>query len=112
MLFNLLTDATKTRAVGLDEAALYALLGFLVVFIGIALLIFIVWAVGKIMQNTGKTNAPTKATQSVQPAVQPTPSAKEELDEETVAVITAALMAYYQKNNPQCDFIVRRIKRI
>ena len=112
MLFNLLTDATKTRAVGIDEAALYALLGFLVVFIGISLLIFIVWAVGKIMQNTSKTDTPTKATQSVQPAVQPATSAKEELDEETVAVITAALMAYYQKNNPQCDFIVRRIKRI
>jgi methionyl-tRNA synthetase len=35
-----------------------------------------------------------------------------EVDEETVAIITAAIMAYYQKNNPKCEFTVRRIKKI
>lgn len=35
-----------------------------------------------------------------------------ELDEETVAVITAAIMAYYQNSNPKCEFTIKRIKRI
>ena len=36
----------------------------------------------------------------------------DEITEETVAIITAAIMAYYEKNNPKCEFTVKRIKRI
>ena len=36
----------------------------------------------------------------------------EVIDEETVAVITATIMAYYEQVNPKCEFVVRRIKRI
>ena len=36
----------------------------------------------------------------------------EELSEETLAVITAALMAYYEMNNPKCEFTIKRIKRL
>ena len=39
-------------------------------------------------------------------------SESEEIDEETVAVITAAIMAYYEVNYPKCEFTVRRIKKI
>ena len=39
------------KYISLPEASLYALLGFLVVFLGIAFLILIVWAVGKFMQK-------------------------------------------------------------
>ena len=50
------------------------------------------------------------------PVVSPKPQVKQEqtdeLSEETVAVITAAIMAYYQKTNPKCEFTVKRIKRI
>ena len=42
----------------------------------------------------------------------PAPVQTEEIDEETVAVIMAALMAYYEKNNPKCAFTVKRIKRV
>ncbi|MBE5746674.1 MAG: hypothetical protein E7352_00655 [Clostridiales bacterium] len=114
MTLNLLAGAAdKTREFSnVGEAALYALLGFLVVFCGIAFLIFVVWIVGKIMsQATGKT-VKKQPKEKVKEA-QPTPKIdNDEIDDETVAVITAAIMAYYQQNNPKCEFTVKRIKRI
>ena len=103
------------KYIEIPEAALYALLGFMIVVLGIAFLIAIVWAVGKFMQKDKIT------VQKVQekPVVQPTkpvvttqPSTNnDEVDEETVAVITAAIMAYYEKNTPKCEFTLKRIKR-
>ena len=115
MLHDLLAVAAENAAeypkyIPASEAALYAILGFLVVFAGIALLIFVVWAIGRLMPNA-------KGQPKTQPIVKETKQETvatdvEEISEETVAVITAALMAYYQKNNPQCGFIVKRIKRM
>ena len=100
--------------VTMGEASLYALVGFLTVFVGIAFLIFIVWLVGKIVaRGVQLKKQPAKTTVEapmVVPAV--TASNTEEIDEETLAVITAALMAYYQTAKPQCEFTVKRIKRI
>ena len=115
MTLNLLASAAgKTREFGnVGEAALYALLGFLVVFVGIAFLIFVVWLVGKIMaKSTGKTKVkPSKTVEK--PKEKPVSKVEsDEIPEETVAVITAAIMAYYQQNNPKCEFTVKRIKRI
>ena len=64
-MYNLLAAADKTRVVGIGEAALYALLGFAVVFLGIAFLILVVWAVGKVMTATAKKpkTAKTKAVE-------------------------------------------------
>ncbi len=104
MLYNLLTDAT--RRVGVGEVSLYALLGFGIVFIGIAFLILVVWAVGKIIT---KTSLPKKAEEKPLLAA---PNEDEEITDELVAVITAAITAYYQQNNPKCEFTVKRIKRI
>ena len=111
MILNLLGSAAdKTREVGIDEAALYALLGFLVVFVGIAFLIFVIWLVGRIMTKGKKANTPSEiVTKSNNDEINTL--VEEEISEETVAVITAALMAYYQKNNPKCEFTVKRIKR-
>ena len=95
------------------ESALYAALGFLTVFIGIAFLIFVVWAAGKILtrkcihkKETEKVNISTK-----QDDISMIPKT-EEISEETLAIIMAALMAYYQTERPKCEFTVRRIKRI
>ncbi len=111
MLYNVLaSSADKLREVGLGEAALYALLGFLIVFIGIAFLILIVWLVGKAMgrsSGTVKTNLPKVEEKAAASVVK-----EEELTEETVAVITAALIAYYEQANVKCEFTVKRIKRI
>lgn len=117
-MFNLLTNALPDggRMVEIPEALLYALIGFLVVFAGISLLIAVVWAVGKIMSTINPMAQPKKIEAKTeakpkQAQVAPVVSS-DEVDEETVAVITAALMAYYQTNNPKCGFTVKRIKRI
>ncbi len=126
MLLNLLAVSAENALKGypknidIGEAAIYALLGFLVVFAGIALLIFVVWVVGKIMSSKTKdgkakevkrvSKSETEVTESL--AIASTVEQAEEISEETIAVITAALMAYYQKNNPKCSFTVKRIKKI
>lgn len=104
-------------ATSIGDAALYAALGFLVVFVGIAFLIFVVWAVGKIFTKNNTKSEPVVAQKPVatQKSVVPQ-SVEEEISEETVAVIMAALTAYYESvnvaANSNCEFIVRRIKRI
>lgn len=97
--------------VSVSLSALYALIGFAVVFAGIALLILVVWAVGKIMN---RNQAPVQTKQREVKAVQQEVAVADsnEINDETVAVIMAALTAYYQTNNPKCEFTVKRIKRI
>ena len=119
MLFNLLTATEdKFRSVEVGEAALYALLGFAVVFVGIAFLIFVVWLIGKLMLKFNPAKVPKQAKPTPSPVVNEraeslaVADASSEISEETVAVITAALMVYYQRTNPQCEFTVKRIKRI
>lgn len=118
MLFNLLaTTEDKFRSVEIGEASLYALLGFVVVFVGIAFLIFVVWLIGKLMVKINPIKAPKQEKVPAPVASEATEGlavadASDGISEETVAVITAALMAYYQKTNPQCEFTVKRIKRI
>ena len=114
MVFNVLSaTADKFRAVPIGEAALYALLGFAIIFAGIALLIAVVWALGKVMVAMNNKNAKPKTVAKQQaPAPTVISENKDEVDDETVAVIMAALMAYYQTNNPKCEFTVKRIKRI
>ena len=115
MLNTLLTSVSdKTRTAGMPEATLYALLGFVIVFLGIFVLIFVVWTVGKIMtaKNVSKTaSKPQPVKDTVTVNVAPA-NESEEIPEETVAVITAAIMTYYQQTQPKCEFTVKRIKRI
>lgn len=114
MLFTLLTSELPEggRYVSVGDASLYALIGFLVVFAGIALLIGVVWSIGKLMSMktpVKKQEKPSVKTESKPVAAAPK---QDEVDEETAAVIMAALTAYYQTNNPSCGFVVKRIKRI
>jgi sodium pump decarboxylase gamma subunit len=114
MLFNLLKDVRKVEV---GDAALYALIGFLVVFLGIAFLVFVVWLVGKILSSvTAKSDDKKTKAAVLEKTVQPTNLMAEnnenEIPDETIAVIMAALTAYYQKNQPKCEFTVKRIKRI
>ena len=119
MLMSLLTSiADKSREIPIGEASLYAFLGFLVVFLGIAFLIFVVWLIGKIISNLNggqpaKTVALTKKPQSVPQAVPQTETikAEEEISEEIIAVIMAAIAAHYETNHPKCEFTVKRIKK-
>ena len=78
-------------------------------------MIFIVWAVG---QTISKVEAKAKAKSAkveekpAQETVKPQTTEEDELSDEVIAVITAAVAAYYQKENKKCDFTVKRIKRI
>ena len=122
MLYNLLASGQDPfRKLGAGEAALYAAIGFAVVFLGILFLILVVWGMGKIIAAVeGKAVTQKEKKKSKEPILEKEafatekvePASVDEVDEETVAVITAAIMAYYQKNNPKCEFTVRRIKRI
>lgn len=113
MLSNLLVTPTY---VSIPESLLYAVLGFSVVFIGIAFLIFVVWLVGLIMSKlNGIQTKPKKEnvkSQEIKKELAVEESEGEMPDEETIAVITASIMAYYQANKPKCDFVVKRIKKI
>ncbi len=111
MLYNVLAAADKWREVPVGEAALYAVLGFLTVFIGIAFLILVVWLVGKAMGKTTGSVTKVSKPKTVEEKAAPVDK-EEELTEETLAVITAALMAYYEQANVKCEFTVKRIKRI
>lgn len=128
MFLNLLASAfdpsLKNKKIPVGEAAIDAVIGLTVVFLGIALLVFIVWCVGKIMQNTsigngkgGKKNAPKAAEKpAIKPAkpetVAPAKVADEGIDDETVAVIAAAIAAVYEAERRSCGFVVKRIKRM
>ena len=77
---------------------------------GIAFLIFVVWLVGRFMTYTQQRE---KKVAEIKPAaLQTTAQNEDELSEETIAVIMAALTAYYQANETKCEFTVKRIKRI
>jgi sodium pump decarboxylase gamma subunit len=83
----------------IPEAALYAVLGFAIVFLGISFLILVVGLVGKVMNKT-KATPKAKETQAVKEEIATSLAVSketEEISEETIAVITAAIMAYYQQ---------------
>ncbi len=99
------------------EAALYALIGFVVVFIGIAIIIGIIWLVGLIMRKTNnlefltkkrekKVKCQAKAEESNQAA------SSEDIPDEVKVAIMAAIMAYYEEREEKCEFTVKRIKRL
>lgn len=109
-------------------AAFYAVFGFLFVFLGIILLIAIIYLLGKLMVvltprlaalkqrrtlkkagRQGKTEGrgAEETVGDLIPALQ-----REELPPELVAAITAAVLAFCKESAPKCDFIVRRIKRL
>ncbi|MBP5242747.1 MAG: OadG family protein [Clostridia bacterium] len=115
MLNNLLVMGEIT----FFDALIYALIGFAFVFIGIGVLIGILYLVGFIMQKTGgkvKLPNPFKKKAKEEVKTQETtviPSTEtEEVPNEIKAAIMAALMAYYSAEKPKCDFVVRNIKRI
>lgn len=100
------------------EAALYALIGFIVVFVGIVIIIGIIWLVGLIMRKTNnlefltkKREKKAKADKKAEVTAAVTTS-DDDIPDEVKAAIVAAIMAYYQESEEKCEFTVKRIKRI
>ncbi len=126
------------------EPFLYALIGFVVVFLGICILILIIWLIGLLMRKTNnlavitehkQRSAQKKAEKAVREDQQRQAKeyaeklargeapeaglsavaegeAEEEIPPEVVAAIMAAIMAYYEKESPKAEFVVRRIRRL
>lgn len=100
------------------EAALYALIGFVVVFVGIIIIIGIIWLVGLIMRKTNNLEFLTKKREKKVKSGKPEQASvsvateSDEIPAEVKAAIVAAIMAYYQEKEDKCQFTVKRIKRL
>ena len=105
------------------EALIYALIGFVIVFLGIALIILIIWLLGLLLRKTnnlafllgwGAKLRAKKSKNKEETAVEPAETVSDdgEVPAEVKAAIIAAIMAYYSESAPECEFKVKRIKRI
>lgn len=103
------------------EAALYALIGLLIVFVGIVIIIGIIWLVGLIMRKTNNLEFLTKKkgmkpkaedNTTLAPVSAGTAVEDGEIPDEVKVAIIGAIMAYYQEQEGHCEFTVKRIKRI
>ncbi len=104
------------------EAAIYALIGLGVVFLGIVIIIAIIWLVGLLMRKTNNLEFLTdlgkrkkvKSTETAVSAPEDKVSAvqSDDIPDEVKVAIIAAIMAYYQEKEDKCQFTVKRIKRI
>ena len=113
-MLNLLDGWFK---INLGDAAFYALLGFLFVFIGITLLILIFTLLGYIMKKVSvskdnKNRQQSKKQNDVSDSEPALELSNDEVTPELVAVLTAAVAACLQEENSKCEFVVRRIKKL
>ena len=87
-------------------------LGLLVVFFGMLIIIVSVTACGKLMNKSTQT----KPKEQVKVEVAPQPVIEvaqvEEIPEHVKAAIVAVISAYYFETKSNCDFVVKKIKRI
>ena len=114
MLVNLLDGWFK---LDIGEGAFYSVFGFIFVFLGITLLIAIFTVLGLIMKKVNAREKKPKEVKGKAAEKRPTPApqapvSEEGLSPEIIAVISAAIAAYYEGTKEKCDFVVRRIKRI
>jgi len=118
MINNLLSLINQEGSLGFGEACIYALIGFAVVFVGIALIILIIWLIGLLMRKTdnlaflNKTGRKKDKKKKNEPEVEAGTVGSDEIPDEIKVAIVAAIMAYYSEQAPKCEFKVKRIKRI
>ncbi|MBO5327751.1 MAG: OadG family protein [Clostridia bacterium] len=99
------------------EPLVYAVIGYLVVFLGIVIIIGVIWLVGFLMKKTNNfafltESKPKKEKVTQKQEVTPAQKDDGEIPDEVKVVIVAAIMAYYEQEKPKCEFTVKRIKRI
>lgn len=111
MLASLL--AKDVQWIGVLDSLIYAIIGFAVTFVGIFLLIFFIWLLGKAVNQAAAVRSRKKAGKAEEaPAEVPAASASDEVSEEIRVAIVAAIAAYYVGENSSCEFKVKRIKRL
>lgn len=98
------------------ESAIYALIGFLIVFIGIVLIIAIIWLIGLLMRKTDNLaflHNIGKKKQEIVKAEESSPKLNsDDIPDEVKVAVIAAVTAYYIAAKPECEFKVKRIKRL
>ena len=100
------------------ESFIYAGIGIVVVFLGILILIGLLMLVGFIFKKCDEKGLLTKKKKikpkSEEKVTEPVTVTADDADipDKVKAAIVAAIMAYYQTEQPQCEFTVKRIKRI
>lgn len=96
------------------NGAFVFLLGLVVVFFGITVIILVISGIGKVM--TLKDKRPTvKKEDEDEPVVTDTASTSieyEGVSPEVVAAISAVLSTYYFSTESNCEFKIKKIKRI
>lgn len=117
-LAKLLTAVTKNATVPSEHVDMMwstLVTGIVVVFLILILLVFILWAMGKVLNLKKKPkNTPAEAAASVQAAPMPVVSEPEieeydEDDGEIIAVIAAAIAAYGEADGKQ--YRIASVKR-
>ena len=100
--------------ISFTDALLYALIGFVFVFVGIGILIGVLYLVGFLMQKMNdKSKKTEKAAQPIEKAAPaPVAAADEEIPAGVIAAIVTAIMAYYSAEKPRCEFVVKKIKKL
>lgn len=98
---------------GFADTLMVAVVGMAVVFFGLVILIMLIKLMGALTGNMGKKEAPKAAPAPVAaPVAAPAPVGKlspAKFDDETVAVITAAIAAVRGEGYP---FQIKRIVRV
>ncbi len=114
MLYGMLALINQEGSLGFGEACLYALIGFLIVFFGIALIILIIWLIGLILRNNLEflSKIGKKKKKTTEAATEVVKASDGEISDEVKVAIIAAIMAFYSEEMPACEFKVKRIKRI
>lgn len=95
------------------NGAFVFLLGMIVVFFGIAVIILVISGIGKVM--TLKDKRPTVKEEDEDEPVTDTASTSieyEGVSPEVVAAISAVLSTYYFSTESNCEFKIKKIKRI
>lgn len=117
MLNNLLSLINQEGSLEIGEACIYALIGYAIVFLGIVLIILIIWLIGLLMRKTNNlaflSKIKLKKKKKAEPVAEKVQTTDgDEIPDEVKAVIITAVMAYYSQEKPKCEFKVKRIKRI
>ncbi len=117
-MFKLLSGAAKVTVPGEHVDMMWSTLvtGLVVVFLILALLVFFLWLMGKIMTIKKKPKDPPKAEEIKTASPAPAPQAEEnaeiaeyEDDDEIIAVISAAIAAYGESEGKQ--YRIASVKR-
>ena len=113
----------------MGEPFVYALIGFVVVFLGIVVIIAVIWLLGLLMRKTNNFAFLLKFSSKFKTSIKSIFKRKDkkhndeslnvvesesesDVPDEVKAAIIAAIMAYYETSTPQCEFKVKRIKRL